>query len=64
LVVLLWWLLDKSPGQRATKGLVTLIEQAMPSAVLALRLPPVARIMRTGDDLFRDALFDDGVPAP
>jgi len=61
LAVLLWWLLDKSPGQRATKGLVALIENAMPSAVLALRFPPVVRILRTGDDLFREALFDDAV---
>jgi AcrR family transcriptional regulator len=62
LAVLLWWLLDKSPGQRATKGLVTLIEQAMPYAVLALRFPPVLRILRTGDGLFREALFDGAVP--
>lgn len=62
LAVLLWWLLDKSPAQRATKGLVALLEQAMPSAVLALRFPPVVRLLRTGDDLFREALFDDGVP--
>lgn len=61
LAVLLWWLLDKSPGQRATKGLVALIESAMPSAVLALRFPPVARILRAGDELFREALFDDAV---
>jgi AcrR family transcriptional regulator len=58
LAVLLWWLLDKSPGQRATRGLVALIEQTMPSAVLALRFRPVARILRTGDALFGAALFD------
>ncbi len=58
LAVLLWWLLDKSPRQRATTGLVMLIERAMPSAVLALRFPPVVKILRTGDDLFREALFD------
>ncbi len=62
LAVLLWWLLDKSPSQHATTGLVTLIENAMPSAVLALRVPPVVRILRTGDDLFREALFDDAAP--
>ncbi len=58
LAVLLWWLLDKSPRQRATTGLVTLIERAMPSAVVALRFPPVVKILQTGDDLFREALFD------
>ena len=60
LAVLLWWLLDKSPAQRATKGLVALLEQAMPSAILALRFPPVVRLLRTGDGLFKEALFDDG----
>ncbi len=62
LAVLLWWLLDKSPGQRATKGLVALIEQTMPAAGLALRLRPVARLLRTGDALFGDALFDGSRP--
>jgi AcrR family transcriptional regulator len=59
LAVLLWWLLDKSPAQRATDGLVALLQRAMPSAVLALRLPPVRSIVRSGDALFREALFDD-----
>jgi AcrR family transcriptional regulator len=57
LAVLLWWLMDRSPRQRATLGLVTLLEKTMPSAVLALRLPPVARLVRTGDALFADALL-------
>lgn len=61
LAVLLWWLLDKSPGQRATTTLVALIDRAMPSALLALRLPPVVRILRDGDELFGEALFDDSV---
>lgn len=58
LAVLLWWLLDKSPRQRATTALVTLIERAMPSAALALRFGPVKTIVRTGDGLFREALFE------
>jgi AcrR family transcriptional regulator len=59
LAVLLWWLLDKSPAQRASTGLVALIQQAMPSAAVALRLAPVRSIVRSGDALFREALFDD-----
>jgi AcrR family transcriptional regulator len=62
LAVLLWWLLDKSPGQRATRGLVALIDQTMPSAVLALRFRPVAKLLRTGDALFGEALFDGPGP--
>ena len=57
LAVLLWWLLDKSPRQRATSALVELIERAMPSAALALRFGPVRSIVRSGDSLFREALF-------
>jgi AcrR family transcriptional regulator len=39
LAVLLWWLLDKTPKQRATEVLVGLTKQLLPSAALALRLP-------------------------
>jgi hypothetical protein len=58
LAVILWWLLDKSPGQRATHALVSLFGQVLPSAALTLRLPPVRRFVQSADQLFRDALFD------
>jgi AcrR family transcriptional regulator len=57
LAVLLWWLLDKSPKQRATAALVTLSEQLLPSAALTLRLPPVRRFVIGVDELIREALF-------
>ncbi len=60
LAILLWWLLDKSPGQRATLRLVGLIERMLPLAAAALQLPPVRTIIRSFDRLFRDALFDGG----
>lgn len=59
LAVILWWLLDKSPRQRATRSLVSLIERTAPTAVLALRLPPVRGFVRAADALFQEALFDD-----
>jgi len=59
LAVLLWWLLDKSPRQRATTALVSLLERTMPLAALALRVGPVRSIVINGDALFRDALFDN-----
>ena len=59
LAVLLWWVLDKSPRQRATAALVALIERALPLASLALRVGPVRSIVRSGDALFREALFDN-----
>jgi hypothetical protein len=61
LAVLLWWLLDKSAHQRATTALVSLTRDLLPSATLALRVPPVRRFVVAVDELVRDALF--GNPA-
>jgi AcrR family transcriptional regulator len=55
--VLLWWLLDKSPQQRATSALVLLTQQMLPSAALSLRLPAMRRFVVSSDELVRDALF-------
>ena len=59
LAVLLWWLLDKSPRQRATGALVSLFRQLLPSATMALRVPPVRRFVVSVDELIRDALFSN-----
>jgi AcrR family transcriptional regulator len=61
LAVLLWWLLDKTPGQRATGALVRLTAQLLPSAALTLRLPPIRRLVIAIDELICEALF--GSPA-
>lgn len=58
LAVLLWWLLDRTPGQKATSGLIALTEQILPSAALALRLPPIRRFVVSLDELAQGALFD------
>jgi len=63
MAVLLWWLFDKSPRQRATSALVLLTEQLLPSAALALRVPPVRRFVIAVDELMREALFGSPVPA-
>jgi len=57
LAVLLWWLFDKSSRQRATSALVSLTAQLLPSATLALRVPPVRRFVIAVDELIRQALF-------
>ena len=57
LAVLLWWLLDKTPRQRATGALVALIAQLLPSAALTLRLPSIRRFVLAIDELIREALF-------
>jgi AcrR family transcriptional regulator len=61
LAVLLWWLLDKSPRRRATAALVSLTQQLLPSAALALRVPPVRRFVISADELLREALFENPV---
>jgi AcrR family transcriptional regulator len=57
LAVLLWWLLDKSAKQRATGILVSLTQQILPSASVALRLPPVRRFVLSMDGLVQEALY-------
>lgn len=59
LAVILWWLLDKSPDQFATRGLLELIDRALPKASLALRLPIVRSLVRSGDKLLAQALLQD-----
>ena len=61
LAVLLWWLLDKTPEQRATTALVRLTGQLLPSAALTLRLPPIRRFVMTFDELIREGLFGNPV---
>jgi AcrR family transcriptional regulator len=63
LTVLLCWLLDKSSKQRATAALVSLTGQLLPSAALALRVPPVRRFVVASDELIREALFENPLSA-
>jgi AcrR family transcriptional regulator len=65
LAVLLWWLFDKTPDQRATRELLALLEGALPMVGLALRLEPARMLVRKADALVREGLFgDDEDPAP
>jgi AcrR family transcriptional regulator len=57
LAVLLWWLLDRTPRQRATVGVIKLMQQVLPAAALALRLPLIRRFVVTMDELIREGLF-------
>jgi len=56
--VILWWLLDNSPGQRATKGLLSLWRRMLPSAALTLRWRVVRGAVQSADMLFGEALLD------
>ena len=59
LAVILWWLLDKSPSQRATQALVSLLRQVLPAAALTFRLPLVRGFVNSADRLFQEALLDE-----
>lgn len=59
LATILWWLLDKSPRQRATERLIVLLERALPLVTLSLRAPRVRALIVAADDVVREALFDD-----
>jgi AcrR family transcriptional regulator len=63
LAVLLWWLLDRSANQRATRTLLSLTAQLLPTVAMTLRLPPVRRFVIACDALVREALFANGDPA-
>lgn len=63
LAILLWWLLDKSPSQRATTALVSLLERALPLIATALRVPGVGGLVVSANALVREALLD-GPPHP
>jgi AcrR family transcriptional regulator len=62
LAVILWWLLDRSPNQRATTALIALTKQVLPMASVALKIKRVGAIVLTGDRLFADALLAEGAP--
>lgn len=55
--VLMWWLLDRSPDQRATERLLTLLTRVMSVAQMALKLPGSAGLVRSGHGLVREAQF-------
>lgn len=59
LAVILWWLLDRSPSQRATTALVALTKQLLPMASLALKVKRVGAIVLAGDRLFAEALLGE-----
>lgn len=59
LLILLWWLLDRSRGQRATLGALSLLERALPLLAAALRVPGAAALVERADALVRDGLYGE-----
>src|SRR5262249_18450833 len=59
LATILWWLLDRTPGQWATDRLVELMERVLLLAALSFNVPRVRALIVDVDGLVRAALFDD-----
>jgi AcrR family transcriptional regulator len=55
--VILWWLLDCSAKQRATGGLIALIERTLAPFSLTLRLPWMKLLVVRMDELLREGLI-------
>ena len=61
LAIILWWLLDKSPRQKATDALIVLLKQSLPAAALTLRLRPAGAFIVAGEKIFREAMLDNSM---
>jgi AcrR family transcriptional regulator len=57
LTIILLWLFDKTPGQRATTAFVALLQKSLSSLSLALHLAPVRSFVCSADDLLQEAIF-------
>jgi len=57
LMVILLWLLDRSPKQRATAAMMAFLEKSLSSFALALRLPPIRSLVAAADTVFQEALM-------
>lgn len=59
LAIILFWLLDKSPRQRATGTLLSSLERTLPVISLAIRFRPARTWLRLFDTLFREGLLGE-----
>ena len=63
LTVILWWLLDRSPEQRATYRLLDLLRRLGTAVALATRLPGARRVIRSLDAVIADGLLGSAGPS-
>jgi len=63
LALVLWWLLDRTPGQRATRALVAVAQRGLGLFRLALALPPVRTLLTDFDRAAEQALFGKAAEA-
>ena len=62
LAIILWWLLDKSPRQRATKELIALLSLALPFLGSALWQEPARTLVETVGRLCGEGLLGGAAP--
>lgn len=62
LTVILLWLLDKSPRQRATTAFVALLRKTLTAFSVALRVPPIRSIVCSAGNVFHEAILTDDYP--
>ena len=63
LAIILWWLLDRSPDQSATKALVALRRQLLPSVALTPHVAYAQRICAVSERALREGLLgEEGHP--
>jgi hypothetical protein len=62
LAIILFWILDRSPAQRATDAVLGLLKQALRLAAPVLRVPGVPGLLTAADRHVREALFADPPP--
>lgn len=63
LALVLWWLLDRTPGQRATRALVAVAQRGLGLFRLALALRPVRTLVADFDRAAEQALFGKAAQA-
>jgi AcrR family transcriptional regulator len=59
MAVLLWWMLDRSEGQRATEALRAILRRTLPMLALAVRLRRVRTLVRELDAAAAAGLFPE-----
>lgn len=57
LTVILWWLLDRSPRQRSTERLLSLLTRLGRAAALAIKLPGAKGVIRSIDTMILEGLL-------
>lgn len=59
LVVILWWLLDKSPRQKATEALLSMLKKVLGPVSISLKVSSFRKVVKNLEALCSSALFGE-----